>query len=150
MPSSKEKVKAYADKHRTHLNEWAREYRKRSPEYTRAASIKARRKLKALHPERLMFTEIRKRARARGVPFDLELSDIVIPKVCPILGIELKFGVGRVHDASPSLDRLIPSKGYVKGNCFVISSKANRMKQENTLEDLMTLVRYIQERLPCP
>lgn len=58
--------------------------------------------------------ETKKRAKKRGIVFDLEVSDIVIPKLCPILGIELSFGNGRVHDASPSLDRIVPSKGYVK------------------------------------
>lgn len=64
-----------------------------------------------------------------------------------ILGIKLEFGIGRVHDASPSVDRIIPDKGYVKGNCFVISSKANRMKQGNTLEDFYNIINYITERL---
>jgi hypothetical protein len=45
------------------------------------------------------------------------------------------------------LDRLVPEKGYVKGNCFIISNKANRMKQDNTLEDFQRIVSYIQERL---
>ncbi len=91
--------------------------------------------------------ETKKRAKKRNILFEIEISDIVIPKFCPILGMELSFGVGTVHDGSPSLDRIVPEKGYVKGNCFIISSKANRMKQENTLEDLEKIILYIKERM---
>jgi hypothetical protein len=36
-------------------------------------------------------------------------------------------GEGRLPE-SPSLDRITPSKGYVEGNCRVVSDKANRLK----------------------
>jgi hypothetical protein len=125
----------------------AKEYRKTHPEWTRATQKRARKKLKETAPEHLIWMETKKRAKKRGIPFEIEVSDVVIPKVCPILGIELSFGVGRVHDASPSLDRIVPEKGYVKDNCFIISSKANRMKQENTLETLEKIIAYIKERV---
>lgn len=141
------KVREYAAAHRQELNEWAKEYRKTNSEWSRATQKRARKKLKETKPEHLIWMETKKRAKARGIVFDLDISDIVIPKVCPILGIGLSFGEGRVHDASPSLDRIVPSKGYVKGNCFIISSKANRMKQESTLEDLEKIIIYIKERL---
>lgn len=148
MPSSKEKAREYAKAHREELKAWAKAYRISHPEWTRATQKRAREKLKANKPEQSIWMEIKKRAKKRGILFDIEASDIIIPKFCPILGIELSFGVGTVHDASPSLDRIVPEKGYVKGNCFIISSKANRMKQENTLETLELLVKYIKERLP--
>lgn len=129
------------------LKEWARQYRKNRPEWARATQKRARKKLRENNPEHLIWMETKKRAKKRRIFFDIDVSDIIIPKVCPILGIELSFGVGRVHDASPSLDRIIPEKGYVKGNCFIISSKANRMKQENTLETLEKIILYIKERM---
>jgi hypothetical protein len=67
--------------------------------------------------------------------------------VCPILGLKLFSGNNMAQDCSPSLDRLVPNKGYVKGNCFIISNKANRMKQDNTLEDFMKIISYIKERI---
>lgn len=129
------------------LRKWAKEYRKNNPEWARATQKRARKKLRENHPEHLIWMETKKRAKKRNISFELEISDIVIPTYCPILGIELSFGVGRVHDASPSLDRIVPEKGYIKGNCFIISSKANRMKQENTLESLEKIVSYIKERM---
>jgi hypothetical protein len=143
----REVTRHYSKKHREELNEWAKEYRKTHPEWTRGAQKRARQNLKAKSPERFIWIETKKRAKKRHIPFSIDVFDIVIPKVCPILGIELSFGIGTAHDASPSLDRIVPSKGYVKGNCFIISSKANRMKQENTLEDLQKIIAYIKERL---
>lgn len=136
VPGKKERAK-----------EWAKEYRKAHPEWVRETKQRQRQKLKENRPEYLIWSELKKRAKARDIKFELEVSDIVIPKVCPILGIELSFGKGRVHDASPSLDRIVPEKGYVKGNCFIISAKANRMKQENTLETFELIINYIKERL---
>lgn len=143
----REKVREYQAEHRQELNEWAKEYRQTNSDRTRATQKRAHQKLKETNPSHSIWMETKKRAKARGITFTLEVSDIIIPKVCPILGIELSFGVGRVHDASPSLDRIVPEKGYVKGNCFIISAKANRMKQENTLETLEKIVAYIKERL---
>lgn len=127
--------------------EAAKKYRKEHPEWAKQTKRRARLKLKETKPEYLIWLETKKRAKARGIKFDLEVEEILIPKTCPILGIELSFGKGTVHDASPSLDRIVPEKGYVKGNCFIISSKANRMKQENTLETLEIIINYIKERM---
>lgn len=82
------------------------------------------------------------RAKAKGVPFDIELSDIVIPDVCPVLGIPLFWG-DKLTNNTPSIDRLIPEKGYVKGNCVVISMKANRLKNNATKEELEAILKYL-------
>ena len=36
---------------------------------------------------------------------------------------------------SPSLDRIVPELGYVKGNIRVISNRANHLKSDATLEE---------------
>lgn len=143
----RQRVREYAARNREKLSSWARDYRKTNSEWTRDTQKRARKKLRENNPEHLIWMETKKRAQKRGIPFQIEVTDIIIPKTCPILGIELSFGVGKVHNASPSLDRIVPEKGYVKGNCFIISSKANRMKQENTLETLEKIITYIKERL---
>ena len=43
---------------------------------------------------------------------------------------------------SPSLDRIDPTKGYVKGNVMMMSALANRMKQDATLKQLNQFSRY--------
>ena len=55
----------------------------------------------------------------------------MIPLVLTIYHYE-----GVLGDDSPSLDRIVSSLGYVKGNIRVISYKANRVKSNATLEEL--------------
>jgi hypothetical protein len=86
--------------------------------------------------ERLMLYSAKRRAKKYHVPFTLKLGDFAVPKKCPVLGIELMRGRKGSQDASPTLDRIIPHEGYVKGNIAVISSLANRIKTNATLEQV--------------
>lgn len=100
----------------------------------------------AAHPEVNMFYGAKRRATMCNVPFDIETSDIVIPKVCPALGIPLIKNTGpkaKVKYNSPTLDRAQPKLGYVKGNINVISMRANSMKGQKSLEDLKAFARWI-------
>ncbi len=74
----------------------------------------------------------RQRAKENCIPYDIEHTDIKVPAICPILGIELAFSSGGKSPNSPSLDRVIPSKGYVRGNVRIISWRANRLKMNET------------------
>ena len=67
---------------------------------------------------------------------------IEYPKVCPVLGIELDWGMNGRQTNSPSLDRINPNKGYVKGNVMIMSDLANRMKQNATPEQLKQFSRH--------
>lgn len=68
------------------------------------------------------------------------MKDIVIPDNCPVLGISLRSVYGeKQHDGSPTLDRFVPSLGYVKGNVSVISRKANTMKSNGSLVEILQL-----------
>lgn len=95
---------------------------------------------KSKTPQYMMFYDARKRAVALGLPFDITPDDIVIPDVCPVLGLTLGSG-GR--ETSASLDRVIPSKGYVKGNITVISFRANRVKSDATEQELVAVLAYV-------
>jgi hypothetical protein len=79
------------------------------------------------HPEWAIWHRAKKRAARQGLDFNLPLESVVIPQVCPVLGILLFKRVGRSLN-SPSLDRIDPKKGYVVGNCRVVSDHANRIK----------------------
>lgn len=93
-----------------------------------------------------MVDNARERARKFGVDFDLDQDDIVIPQYCPILGIKLERGTnGRSLDSSPSLDRIFPEKGYVKGNVQVISQLANQMKNSATPQQLLDFADWIYD-----
>jgi hypothetical protein len=74
--------------------------------------------------------------------------DILIPSKCPVLGIPLmpNIGGGRQDDHSPTLDRIIPGKGYVPGNVVVVSWRANRIKSDATIEELKKVARFYSKR----
>ena len=76
----------------------------------------------------------------------MELQDIQIPKVCPVLGIpiELKTGIGR-YDSAPSLDRIVPEKGYIKGNVIVISWRANDIRADATTQEMQKIVDFYKK-----
>ena len=108
-------------------------------------------KAKERTPEYMLWKAAKRRSSAKKIPFDISHEDIVIPNRCPILGIELE--VNKAKDGrkgpkpnSPSLDKLIPSKGYVKGNIAVISHKANLMKSNGSLEEIEAIIKWMEER----
>ena len=92
--------------------------------------------------ERNLLNKAKKRSRKFNLPFNLEISDIVIPVNCPILGIELSHDLGEAN--WPSIDKIIPELGYVKGNIQVISFKANTMKSNATVEELLAFARWFR------
>lgn len=96
---------------------------------------------------KVMFQRAKTRATRIGVPFNIDLEDIVIPDVCPALGLPLDLAPkGRKwgSDNSPSLDRTIPALGYVKGNVRVISWRANTIKKNATADELRKLATYLE------
>jgi hypothetical protein len=89
------------------------------------------------NPERKIWHAAKNRAKRKGIIFDLTVEDIVIPTTCPVLKIPLNMDhKDRSRWDSPSLDRLIPSIGYVRGNIRIISRRANTLKNNATSEEL--------------
>jgi hypothetical protein len=99
-----------------------------------------------------MLNSAAERARRLGLPFDLVKVDIEIPDVCPALGIPLLVGgQGVPDDNSPSLDRLVPSLGYVRDNVVVVSVRANRIKNDSTIEELEAVASFFARHIaPAP
>lgn len=86
-------------------------------------------------PEISLWERAHRRASKRGVPFALPRNSVNVPKRCPVLHIPLVPGHRRSPN-SPSLDKIVPSRGYVPGNVRVISDRANRIKGDRNLEQL--------------
>ncbi len=64
-----------------------------------------------------------------------------VPEKCPILGIRLEYGGGSAS-CSPSLDRIDVRKGYVVGNLWYISARANMMKNNASFKELQKFSKY--------
>lgn len=123
-------------KHKAHYhrNVDVKKYKERSKKYRNNNPIK------------FWLYSLQKRAKAKGVVFDLDESDLVIPKLCPVLGIPLERNTGgRGHTSnSPSIDRIDPTKGYTKDNVKVISMRANQLKSDGTVEELSLVLDYMK------
>lgn len=92
-------------------------------------------------PEWKIITNSKKRAKELGLEHNLVFSDIVIPEVCPLLGIPLIHGVKIHHDQSPSIDRINSEFGYVKGNVWVISMRANKIKNSASFSEFIKIAK---------
>lgn len=102
---------------------------------------------RSLDPKRVwlrqMLGSAKWRAKRKGVHFLLTLADVrslALPDTCPYLGIPLIYtGSGRgktgPHENSPSIDRIRPAMGYVRGNIEIISNRANALKGNGTSDE---------------
>lgn len=142
--NNKEKLKEY--RKTTYLNN-KEDNNKRSKEYYHLHKDKYQEVNKQYHidhPEKRILSSCKSTAKIRGLEFDLDISDIVIPQYCPILKVELTNLRGKGRTAyNPSIDRLDSSRGYVKGNVWIISDIANRMKTDATKEQLVAFAKGV-------
>lgn len=109
-----------------------------------------RRKERRDKPIHSLFLDARRRAKKKKLPFNLNEETLSIPEKCPVLGITL----GRNGDNkfplpnSPSLDKVIPTLGYIDGNVNVISFRANDVKKDATAEEHERIAFYIRSNSP--
>ena len=97
-----------------------------------------------------LFHSAKRRAKEKGLDFDLTIEDIVIPEYCPVLGVKLKPGIGigaagaSQKACSPTIDRIDNSRGYTKDNIKVISYRANLLKRDAILEEMRAIADYME------
>ena len=115
-----------------------------STEKGRAYVKKQNKNRPPLDPRIGLLYAAKKRAKAEGLTFDLVVDDIIIPDVCPVLGIEMFKGTRKRKDNSPSVDRFLPVLGYTKNNIRVISWRANDLKKNATVEELTKVLSYMK------
>lgn len=92
----------------------------------------------------------RSRAKRDNVPFDLTLQDLidVATDECPVFHTPFVWGAsglgkGRTRPDSPTLDRILPELGYVKGNVAFLSYRANRIKDNGTMQEHYDIADWI-------
>jgi len=103
---------------------------------------------RANNRDRRMLSNARERAKRRNLPFNIDISDVTIPVVCPVFGTEFILDTRDPdfsRDNQATIDRIIPVLGYVKGNVRVISGRANRFKSDMTKADILRLLAYLEE-----
>jgi len=92
-----------------------------------------------------MVRMARSRAKQNDIPFNITKDDINVPKNCPVLGIPLIVGNNVMSDNSPTIDRIVPEKGYTKGNVVVISARANRLKSDASIYEMQQIFEFYHE-----
>ena len=99
------------------------------------------------NPEFRLFDSARTRAKKKGFEFTITREDVVIPEMCPLLGVPLVWDVNDPRaDNKPSLDRIDSTKGYTPDNIQVVSWLANKIMSSATDEQVIKLARSLSER----
>ena len=120
--------------------------RRTNPEYVKKRNAKDRERVHSneLSYRKSMLRSAKARALKFNLDFNIDLDDIVLPKVCPLLNIPLSINSSN-KDYSYSLDKIDPKKGYVKGNVWVISFRANKIKNDASLSELELLTSNLRK-----
>lgn len=104
---------------------------------------------RARRPREALVCQAKGRAKKFGLPCDLTVEALHWPTHCPILGLELDYnktnpGERKIRHSVPTLDRKTNALGYVLGNVFVISHRANWLKSDATAEELEAVLAYMR------
>jgi hypothetical protein len=87
-----------------------------------------------------LWAGARSRAKKGNYPFSIEQEDVkelvINLDYCPVLGIKINWEANKLEDNSPTLDKIVPELGYIKGNIAIISAKANRIKNNATVDEI--------------
>ena len=93
-----------------------------------------------------LVCHLRGRAKNKEIPFNLTLDYInaIWPEDnrCPALGIPFVRHSGAGRHNSPSVDKLNPALGYVKGNVAIVSHRANTIMHNAKPSEVMTVAKW--------
>lgn len=98
----------------------------------------------------MLIRNVKRSCDKNNLPFDIDLEYLksIVTKECPVFKIKLGWDVSGkgMTDESPSLDKVIPELGYVKGNVVFISNLANRIKQNVTEKELYAVADWLHDK----
>ena len=155
MERKREHNRNYKIKHKEEVDAYNAEYRMRPEVVERMREYNQNRKStnSLIDKFRDIVHRCQSRAREKNIPCSITWQDIqeIYVTECPILEIPLDWNssfTGRT-DYTPSIDRIIPELGYVKGNIKIISNLANMMKSSSTFDQLQTFAKNILKYINC-
>lgn len=98
-------------------------------------------------------TQVRGKCRKKDIPFDLtpEYLESIWTGSCPVFHTKLlkpfhSTSADRTSKHTSSLDRIVPDRGYVRGNVEWISNYANSIKQTATADELQRVANHVAMR----
>ena len=93
---------------------------------------------------KLVITHLKRKGILHTI--NTEYLELIWPKDnrCPVLGnlFEMGYKNGKSKNLSPSLDRIVPKKGYIPGNLVIVSDIVNRLKSDASLEDMEKILKF--------
>lgn len=95
-------------------------------------------------PRHQMIANAKAHAKRKHIAFNITIEDLNIPDECPVLKIPM-FLESPDKQNSPSIDKIKPERGYIKGNVRVISYRANTLKSNGTLEEMIKIVEDLRK-----
>lgn len=129
------------------------DYREHYLKYHRARYIREKDKLQEyqknhysvpINKLKYLVTNAKSRAIKEGMEFNLDHTKIEIPTHCKYLGIELTYTHKQGRKRSNiSLDRIDSTRGYTMDNIQLISDKANVMKNDASIPELVTFAKNV-------
>jgi hypothetical protein len=100
------------------------------------------------------FHHAKDRARKQNLPFNVTLKYLRenAGDECPVFHTPFDWGAsglgpGKFKPNGPQLDRIEPELGYVMGNVAFISHRANRLKDNGTMQDHYDIADWIWSHL---
>lgn len=113
--------------------QYNREFKKKNPDYNKERKLKER----SENFEKYLFNQTKSFAKKRGIVFEIELNDVVIPAICPLIGkpITKDVGSGKLW-TNPVIFIKDESKGYIKGNVLITCILANHYRSFGSVEEL--------------
>jgi len=133
---SKDKLSGFLSYCKNCHNKWRKEltmnYSEEKKEQIKEQERNHKRERYSDNPMYISLLSKKTFSKKYNLPFNLTLEDLIVPEYCPLLNVKMERGT----PYTPSIDRIIPSLGYVKGNIQIVSLKANLMKTNATLKEL--------------
>ena len=101
----------------------------------------------------MYLNNARSRATRDNVPFTITLQNLIdiATEECPIFHTPFVWGSsglgsGKTRPDSPTLDRILPELGYIPGNVAFLSYRANRIKDNGTMQEHYKIADWIWEQ----
>ena len=108
---------------------------------------------KELHMS-IFIGSAKRRAKRDGVPFSITGDYLlsIATDECPVFHTPFEWGLsglgqGNAKPNGPTLDRIEPHLGYVEGNVAFISYRANRLKDDGTMQEHYDIADWIWNHL---